>query len=149
MASIFLNDPVYITVQQVKDSTSKPALASLTDDEIKVLIYKAQREVDSYLWHTFRSPFVDNQEFVFPVLKDEVSYLPLWITEATLYVVEQVFISWDTINASLGGWTVLEEKTWPHTIKYAEWSVISWLLVPDLAKKLLDEYRNSFTWQYL
>jgi len=49
MANIFLNEPVYITAQQVKDSTSKPAIISLTDDEIKVLIYKAQREVDSYL----------------------------------------------------------------------------------------------------
>ena len=149
MANIFLNEPVYITVQQVKDSTSKPAIVSLTDDEIKVLIYKAQREVDSYLWATFRPPFDSNQEFIFPVLKDSLSYLPIWITEATLYVVEQVFISGDTISASVWGGEVIEEKTWPHTIKYWEWTVVSGLLIPDIAKKLLDEYRNSFTWQYL
>jgi hypothetical protein len=58
MASIFQKVPVYITAQEVIDSTSKPALALLTVAEIEVLIYKAQREVDAYLVATFRPAFV-------------------------------------------------------------------------------------------
>jgi hypothetical protein len=146
MASIFQKVPVYITAQEVIDSTSKPALALLTVAEIEVLIYKAQREVDAYLVATFRPAFVSWQEFLFPVLKDWVSFLPDILKEATLYVVEQIFVSGDTISSSVWWWDVLEEKTWPHTIKYSEGSIISWLLIPDIAKKLLDQLRNAFTW---
>jgi hypothetical protein len=103
MASIFLKDPIYITVQQVRDSTSKPDIVTLTNDQIKVLIYKAQREVDAYINSTFRPQFEESQEFLFPVLKDELSYLPDILTEATLYVVEQVYVSGDTVSSSVGG----------------------------------------------
>lgn len=149
MANIFLQEPIYITVQQVKDSTSKPAILLLSDDDIKILIYKAQREVDSYIWYTFRPSFDSSQEFLFPVLKDKVSWLHTLLTEATLYVVEQVFESWDTISSSFGWGDVLEEKTGPHTIKYSEGSTISWLIIPDIAKKLLDQFKNIFTWQVI
>ncbi len=98
MANIFQQTPVYITAQDVIDSTSKPALAALTVAEIEVLITKAQREVDTYLCRTFRPPYEEDQGFLFPVLKDEMSYLPQEITEATLYVVEQVFVSGDTVG---------------------------------------------------
>ena len=98
MANIFQQTPVYITVQDVIDSTSKPALAALTVAEIEVLVTKAQREVDAYICSTYRPPFEEDQDFLFPVLKDEISYLPKEITQATLYVVEQVFASGDTVG---------------------------------------------------
>ena len=49
MTSIFLREPTYITVQQVKDSTQKPAIALLSDDEIKKLICKAEDTIDTYI----------------------------------------------------------------------------------------------------
>ena len=146
MASIFLKDPVYITVQEVIDSTSKPALAALTSDEIKILITKAQREVNAYICRTFR-PSVDvDQDYLFPVLKEEVSYLPEELTEATLYVVEQVFVSGDTVNTTNPWITLKMEKLWPRSYEYERETAI-WVLIPDIAKKLLEKFKNRFLGQ--
>ena len=147
MASIFLQDPIYITVQQVIDSTSKPSIAILPADDIEQLIYKAQREIDAYLVATFRPKFDESQEFLFPVNNDSVSYIPSILTEATLYVVEQLYLLWDVITTSVGLWDVLEEKTWPHTIKYDKSWLPTWLYIPDIAIKLLDNLKNIFRWQ--
>jgi len=92
MANIFQQVPVYITADDVRDSTSNTALQALTNPEIEVLITKAQGEVDGYICRTFRPPFEDTQDYLFPVLKDDVSYLPMEITQATFYIVEQLFV---------------------------------------------------------
>ena len=149
MASIFLQDPIYITVQQVIDSTSKAWLASLPSDDIKQLIYMAQREIDMYIVNTFRPKFDSSQEFLFPVLNDELSYLPNILTEATLYVVEQLFVSWDTVTWNVGTWNILEEKTWPHTVKFDKSQIPAGFLIPNVAIKLLDSLKNIFIWQAL
>jgi hypothetical protein len=98
MANIFQQTPVYITADDVRDTTSNLDLKALTNAEIEVLITQAQREVDAYVSRTFRPPFVDTQELIFPVSKDDVSYLPAEITEATFYIVEQLFLLDGTVT---------------------------------------------------
>ena len=83
----------------------------MSDDDVKVLIYKAQREVDTYLGATFRPPFEEDQDFLFPVEKDDASYLPTGITEATFYVVEQVYESGDTVSGNISQGDIIEETT--------------------------------------
>ena len=143
MASIFLKTPVYITVQEVKDSTSKTGIASLTNDQITVLIYKAQRQIDAYLVQTFWDSLDSEQEFIFPVSKDDLSYLPAWIKEACLYVVEQLYEAWDTVSKS-STLDIKRETMWPRTIEYKDKWYNDYLYIPDIAKSLLDEFKNNF-----
>jgi len=143
MASIFLQDPIYITVQQVKDSTSKSWLASESDDNISILIYKAEKQIDNYLQCAIYKKFVSTQELFFPVLdpEDDSSLLPSDITEACLYVVEQLYINWDTISA-WNGWAIKKEVMWPHTVEYVTESEID--SIPNDAQLLLDNWKNIF-----
>ena len=146
MSNIFLpsdDELIYIQVQDVIDSTSKPAIAALTSDEIKQLIYKAELTVDEYTWPSVE-PFDEDQPFNFPTVdENDASYLPDDITIATLYTLEYIYVLWDTIIAS-SWWDVLKEQIWDHTVQYSEWVSSSGLKIPDEAKAILDKYKQSF-----
>lgn len=149
MANIFQQTPVYITAQDVIDSTSKPALAALTVAEIEVLITKAQREVDAYLCRTYGTPYEEDQDFLFPRLFEWEYWLPKEITEATLYVVEQVFVSGDTVGMT--PWYIVKsEKSWPDSVSFDRATNAEFgSLVPDIARKLLEKFKNRFAWSKL
>jgi len=49
MTNLFLREPTYITVTEIKDSTSNSDLQNLSDDEIKILISKAEDTIDNYI----------------------------------------------------------------------------------------------------
>ena len=66
MTNIFAQDPVYITIQELKDSTSKSEIGALNDEEIKELIYKAELIIDDYIV-TFWEKFEETQPFIFPI----------------------------------------------------------------------------------
>jgi len=150
MTNIFQQTPVYITADDVRDSTSNTDLQALTNAEIEVLITKAQREVDTYICKTFRPPFEDTQSLIFPVSKEDVSYLPTEITEATLYIVEQLFALGDTVWWSLPYETITSEKIWPRSYNYWDDDKARvWFMIPDIALKLLAKYKNRFTGQSL
>ena len=89
MANLLAN-PVYITAQDVRDTTTNPLLIALTDAEIEALITKAQYVIDNYI-RCYGTPFVDGQEFIFPVDVDGVSTIPDDIQLATFYMVEYLF----------------------------------------------------------
>ena len=52
MANIFNTDIYYITETEVKDTTTKTDLQALTDEEVKILISKAEKSVDNYLGYS-------------------------------------------------------------------------------------------------
>lgn len=111
MANIFAKDPVYISLQDVKDSTSKPSLAALVDsdpDDVKELIYKAQLAIDAYINpYPKYSAYGDTR--LFPISVDNESVMPDDIKIATLYMVEQLYVNGDTITGETR--TVKSEKT--------------------------------------
>ena len=148
MTSIFLREPTYITVQQVKDSTQKPAIALLSDDDIKELICKTEDSIDTYIW-SYWTKFNETQSLIFPVDVDGVSTIPRDITVATLYTLEQIYISWDIISSANTSWgDVVQEKTWDRTIVYSEGTTsdntlqIMW--IPTQAMVLLKKYKQLF-----
>jgi hypothetical protein len=47
--SIFLQEPTYITVAEVKATTSDATIIAMSDDKIKELICKVETLVTSYL----------------------------------------------------------------------------------------------------
>jgi len=136
MTSIFLQEPRYITVKEVMDSTEKPKIALLNDDDIKVLIYKSELAIDKYM--NFKADVEAMTEY------EEQDY-----KIATLYCVEQVFTNWDIITSvNTAGWDVIEESVGDRRVKYSEWTTgnnINQLLgIPDIAKSILDKYRKFF-----
>ena len=120
-----------------------------SDESLKILIYKAEREIDAYIWNTYRPRYDNSQDFLFPVVKDSVSWIPDEIKEACLYVVEQVYSSGDTVSSSVWWGVVKSERMWPRSVTYSEWQIIIWSLVPDIAKKMLDSYKNFYFSQVL
>lgn len=154
MANIFQWESVYITSQDVKDSTSKTALAALTDLEIETLIYKAQIAIDNYIV-SYGTPYDTDQDFIFPVIgTDSNSLLPSDITMSALLSVEQIYENGDLITGSTtvtGTWAVKSEKVWDRSVTYDLWTTTTdvsdneslWL--PDQAINLLKKYKQVFS----
>lgn len=137
--NIFVQTPVYISVQDVKDSTSKSAIKLLTDDEIKVLIYKAQLTIDNYIIG-YGTPYDETQTFIFPVDVDGVSTIPDDIVYSTLLVVEQIYENGDTVNESVK--EVKSESAGDRSVTYD----LSFGLktIPSEAVPMLDNYKQTF-----
>ena len=147
MASIFLKDPVYITVEEVKSSSSNSNLLELSNDDVSVLIYKAELEIDNYLQCISFPKFEEDQDFLFPYLSpvDLSSVLPADITIACLYVVEQLVVNWDTIVLQSNSWTVKKEITGDYQVEYDN-SITNDLSV-NISKEvriILDKYKTLF-----
>lgn len=147
MANI-LTDVVYITAQDVIDSTSIPWLQTLATSEIEKLIVKAQYAIDDYIV-CYGEKFDSTQSFLFPI-KDEDgnSFLPSDITVATLYVVEFMYSNPDVTNNTLSS-RVKKEKVLTHDVEYNDEKKGSALYIPDSAKSILDRYKSMFYRQVL
>ena len=152
MANIFLREPIYITVQSIRDTTSKTALLALTDDEIKVLISKAEDSIDNYIIR-YWTKFDEDQDLIFPVNIENVSVIPNEISVATYYSVEQIFVNADTISGSTTTvWTgaVKSEKTGDRSVSYdygtttTSISNTAALWLPDEAIQIISKYRKVF-----
>ena len=140
--NIFDKDIKYITPQEVKDSTLKADLRLLSDDEVKLLISKAEDIINNYIWYTLDYENAnDSTKYDFKV--------------STFYCVEQIYESWDLINpassTSTWSWAISSEKVWDRQISYDVWTTTSttdnlfkYLWIPEQAKTILDKYRNIF-----
>lgn len=136
MTNIFLTQNIsYITTQEVKDSTVKPGIIALTDDEIKILIVRAEKSVNDYIRYSIDITAVD-----WETIQD--------IKIATLYIIEQLFENGDNIATQTGA--VKSESTWDRNISYENnqySNVIVW--IPDTSKLILSQYRKMFYRQVL
>lgn len=150
MANIFLREPVYITVDEVKDTTSKAGLIALTDDEIKVLISKSEDLIDWYI-KCYGVPFDENQTLIFPVDEDWVAVIPNEIKVATFYTVEQFYENGDTVSSATVTWSgeVKSEKSGDRSVTYEVWVVSVWWLweqlwLPLEAQNILKPFKKVF-----
>ena len=138
MANLLLN-AVYTTPVNIRDTTTDANIQALTDDEINVLITQAQYIIDAYII-CFGVPFVENQEFVFPVNVDDVETLPTDIEVATFYVVERLFSLWSLSGTSNG--SILEESILSRTVKYKYVSSSEFdNYIPEIAQQILYHYK--------
>ena len=144
MANLFLETPIYLDRTTLTDTTTKTDLKALTNDEKDVLIVKAQKIIDRYIW-SYWTPAVEGQAYIFPILIDEVSTIPKDIKEATFYICEQVFENGDNI-VSVTGWEVVQESTGDRSIRYSEWtSDTAWIVwIPKQALVILNKYKQIF-----
>lgn len=136
MANIFDKDIYYITAQEVKDTTDKTDLKALDDDDINILIAKAEISVNNYLWYTFWADIVN---------KTEETQLDIKI--ATFYIVEQIFTNSDLVKKVNINWVVSSESSWDRSIAFKSWTQINdlkILWINEFAKKILDKYKQIF-----
>lgn len=130
MANIFLAQPInYITIQEVRYSTSKPAIALLSDDDIKILIVKAEIVVNEYVGYSI-------------VVADEPADVLLDRKMATLYCVEQIYTNGDVIAKQTQH--VTSERTGDRAVSYSDVRMDIMKGLADSAKMILDNYRRNF-----
>lgn len=136
MTNLLVKDPVYITLQDFRDTTTNTDLQTIIDDDLKSIIYKAQLVIDDYIQHYWK-PFVDWQEFIFPIDVDWVETYPVDISIATVLIGESIYTStWDNRNIKV-------DRMWPQTIEYFDKQKYS-SYINEKAKLILDKYKSSF-----
>lgn len=153
MANLFVQDPVYITIDEIKDTSSKAWLITLSDDELKVLITKAQQLVDNYII-SYGEKYNEDQAYIFPTKdSNENGLLPNDITVATFYIIEQLYESGDLISGAVSTtswWAITNEKVWDRSVSYSSDTTtttnnhLKFLWIPPEAESILKKYRNIF-----
>ena len=134
-----LSNPVYVTKTDIKDTTNISELK--WDNNIDRYITEAQYIIDSYIL-TFWSKFDIEQKEIFPIKDyDWTSVIPDDIKLATIYIVEDIFLSWIPTVASWND--IVSEKVGDHSVSYSK-DTKSELYIPEKAKNILDQYRTIF-----
>lgn len=141
MANIFDNNILYITEQEVRETTSKIDLQNKTDEEIKILISKSEKNINNYLKYFFDYS-KQTEEF-----KTDLKI-------ACFYCVEKLFENGDLIvSSSNSGWAIIEETTWDRRVRYSEWFInnntLDIIWIPLQAENILKKYRKVFFKQCL
>ena len=144
MTNLLATTPVYVTAQDVKDTTNVTDLKTELDADINRRINEAQQIVDDYIIH-FWEKYDEDQANIFPIKDDNWSSLiPNDIKVATIYVVESVYLTWAPTTGASSWWDIKSEKVWDHTITYTEWTSWSVELMSEKAKQILDNYKQVF-----
>ena len=106
--SVFLQDLIYLTIQEYKDSSTSE-LITKTDDEIQIMIWKAEDKIKTKIVYTLPELIVD--------VDVEIKKATVLVTDCLYKVEIQAISTWKEL---------IEEKDENHTRKYQiTWEVIS------------------------
>lgn len=144
MTNLFIQEPIYISLEDLTDSTVKDEIKTLSDNDKKKLIYESQKIIDAYIV-SYWEKFEESQEFLFPIMDWDNPLIPNDIKISTVYVCEKIYEVWDNISNESNIWNVRKEVAWDYSIEYftkTYWNVNE--IIPDKAKYLLDKYKSSF-----
>ena len=130
MANLFETTPIYVSISDLRDTTTNSDLKSswtVEDWDVSILISKAQDIIDNAIWD-YWVPNIENQETIFPIKNEdwtENTVIPIDIQKATVLLVENLYI-WGVLD---GGaywvWTqgsIKSETSRGHTISYFAWA---------------------------
>ena len=135
-----LSNAIYVTSTDVKETTNIVALAESSDSNIDRYISEAQMIIDSYIL-VYWCKFDIEQNEIFPIDDDWVALIPDDIKIATIYIVEDIYLSW---VPTLASWEeVIEEKVGDHSVKFSE-NNKAIKFIPEKAKNILDRYKTIF-----
>lgn len=148
MASLYLQSPTYITVDELKDTTNNVDIKGLSTDDANILIYQSQLMIDSYLKKTWELKYESSQDFLFPIKLDWLSLIPNNVKIATVLVCEFIFTNWLDIGRI--NQDIQSERTWPRSVTLFDIDrSLVWLSIPKFAMQLLSKYKNVFYRQEL
>lgn len=127
-------ETVYLDKNWLIGNTSITEIIDLSDDVIDSLIIKAQLIIDWYIWEIEKAN--EDQNFKFPSI-DSNPDIPINITMATLYIVENLFIQYKKEQ-----WKEYSQESWDWYSKtYKDWNeLLSIEIIDGNIKNLLLEY---------
>lgn len=132
MTNIFAQAPVYISIQEVLDSTSNTDIKNLWNDEVQSLIVRSENNINNYLWYAIPMAEITDEE----VIKD--------FKFATFYMVESLYK--DSIGSNEP--QVKSEWSWDRKIEFFESADASKFMskygMPDNVLTILSKYKQVF-----
>ena len=121
MSNLFVENPTYITLEEIKWSTKDDCVKKMSDENLKILIRKWEIIIDDIIKEFWEKESPD-QVTIFPTVKDQV---PLSIKKAVVLLVEWLHLWWElevSSNGPIKWWMIKQEKFWDHSITYQdEW----------------------------
>ena len=127
MANIFLEEPIYISENELKESTKDIWLQWVNNTDIdnrKILIRKAEIIIDSVIWSYWIKVNLE-QRNIFPVL---IELIPINIKKVTILLCEWLYQWWELeawINWPKKWSMVKSEKYWLHVVEYQEEIIVT------------------------
>lgn len=132
MSNIFLQEIYFLTVDEYKETTT----TSLGDEDIQVIIYKAETSLKNYIWYDIQKTDENSQD----------------LKEATFYISKQIEKNKDLFVSANPNWKVKSESAGDRS--YSFWDItssdllrINW--INEQAKNILDKYKKIFYKQVL
>lgn len=126
MTNIFEENPVYVDIQTLRDSTTNPDLKEPTtvdDTKVSILISKAEIIID-YVIQYYWVPNEENQETIFPIQTEDWkpnTEIPKRIKMATILLVESMYV-WGVLDWMAYEWwfsgKIKSETSRGHTVSY-------------------------------
>jgi len=138
-----LNDPIYITVQELKDSSP---LINDTTPNPESLITQAQYAIDGYIG-SYGLPEEDGQPFIFPTTE----WMPDDIKVATVMVCDFLYMSGQSL-ATMQWLKVKSESNMSRSVVFESAKVNKNDLISQIpvnAMSILRKYKNNFISQVI
>lgn len=138
MANLFETPPIYVSIEDLRDTTTNESLendSTVTDGDLSILISKAQDIIDNSIWD-YGTPAEEDQNTIFPLIYE--TGVPIGISKATILLVENLYTWWvlDWWAYEIWGSKAIKSETsrW-HTISFQGW----WISKADDNEFLNDE----------
>ncbi|HMS90738.1 MAG TPA: hypothetical protein PKC87_00750 [Candidatus Absconditabacterales bacterium] len=123
MVNIFLEDPTYISIDDLTSSSRNSFINTAgADNEKKILIRQAEIIIDSII-KSYGVKVDPTQETIFPTVQDGI---PSNIAKATVRIVENLYVSGELEGATSGpikGSVIKAEKFGDHSVEYQDENV--------------------------
>ena len=126
MANLFVNEPIYTTIIDLRETTTNPDLkeSSIVNDEnVKILITKSQDIIDAVI-ECYWTPNISWQKTIFPIKNEDWTdntEIPLDIQLTTILLVENLYV-WGVLDGWAywvwGNWKIKSETSRWHTVSY-------------------------------
>lgn len=141
-----LNELVYITLSDARDTSEVFTATVPTDAVLTKLITQAQILIDTYIWY-YDEPAVEWQSFIFPIIGETT--IPSDIKIATVWITEQLY----TLGTSIEKDKVISESNMSRRIDFSDkqsyTNYMESIWIPKRALNILNKYKNSFIWQVI
>ena len=133
-----LDNEIYVTSQEVIDTTNRDDLANESTDTIDSLITKAQYVIDDYI-NQYGEPYDEKQDFIFPIKDDDGnSLVPKAVKIATVYTVENLY---DNLGEKDHDGKISSESLGYYDVSYED-GVNKSKIITDRIKTQLSQYHS-------
>ena len=145
MVNLFIQEPIYITIQELKDSSNNQDIKlSTNDDNLKILISKAQDVIDYIIWD-YWIKLLSTQNNIFP---EKTLWVPLNIKKACILLCDNMYVwwvlSWWAYNWNI--WNIKSETyRWTSVQYFDTWEILKNQFADNEVMLYLNDYTSSLS----